>query len=146
MLTILIALLPKSNTRGSTGHREKHDAVFTIDDLLILRGRTSHTRFFPAFHSFNYSYLMVGVPLHSIRGNWLVSVDEPSWWKRGWLRIEAKDHLERGKNEHGIRRKLDLYLTSQVSPSDFPVRSRGWYRGCGWLCCLICLVLLHRLY
>lgn len=66
---------------------------------------------------------MVGIPLHSTQGNWLVSVDEQSWWKRGWLRIEADDHLGRGQNEGGIRRKLDLYLESQVSSSSSNVKA-----------------------
>lgn len=107
---------PKITT---TDHLTKHNAVFTINDLLILPGKISHTRFFPTSHAFRYSYLMVGVPLHATRENWLVSVDEQRWWKRGWLRIEADDHLGRGQNEGGIRRKLDLYLKSQVSSSSF---------------------------
>ena len=125
ILTPSIAFLPDPALKGSTKHREQQDVVFTIDDLLILRGRTSHTRLFPAFHSFNYSYLMVGVPLHSTKCNWLVTVDEPSWWKRGWLRIEANDHLQRGQNEHGIRRKLNLYLESQVCKNEHLIHHRS---------------------
>ena len=86
-----------------------------IDKPLIIPGRISHARLYPKQNSFSYSYLMVGVPIHSPnRGNWLLSVDERPWWKRGWLRVEAGDHLGRGGDTEGIYQKLQSYLESQV--------------------------------
>lgn len=86
-----------------------------IHDSLILRGRLSHTRLFPKFHSFSYSYLMVGIPIRSCKSNWLLSVDVTDWWSRGWLRVDASDHLDRSNNEKSISEKLDQYLESKVS-------------------------------
>ena len=95
--------------------QELPNAVSHIDKPLIIPGRISHTRLCPKHHSFSYSYLMVGIPIHSSnRGNWLLSVDERLWWKRGWLRVEAGDHLGRGGNNEGIYHKLQSYLESQV--------------------------------
>ena len=115
VVVLFSALLPYKCRKSSKPQLNDTISAFSIDDLLILPGHISHTRLFPKFHSFTYSYLMVGVPIHSAkRGNYLLSVDERSWWKRGWLRVEAKDHLGRDDNEHGIRQKLELYLRSQV--------------------------------
>ncbi len=97
------------------GRKSGPQCPFTIDKPFILPGRISHTRLFPQFHSFSYPYLMVGIPVGSTFPiNSVLSVDQPTWWKRGWLCVEAKDHLGRGGNEFGIRRKLELYLESQV--------------------------------
>ena len=86
-----------------------------IDRMLIFPGRISHTRLFPKHHSFTSSYLIIGIPIRSAnRGNNLLSVDQRGWWKRGWLRVEADDHLGRGANGQGIHRKLQSYLESQV--------------------------------
>ena len=118
--TVCLALFSASSSHKirslrESPHQSSERSAPGIDDLLILPGRTSHTRLFPKCHRFTYSYLMVGVPIHSSdQGNHLLSVDECSWWKRGWLRVEAKDHLGRSGNENGIRRKLELYLDSQV--------------------------------
>ena len=61
---------------------------------------------------------MVGIPIHSTsqgNGNGLLSVDdERAGWKRGWLRVQANDHLGRGGNEQGIHKKLQAYLEAQV--------------------------------
>ena len=95
--------------------QEVPNVVSPVDKPLIIPGRISHTRLHPKHHSFSYSYLMVGIPIHSpYRGNWLLSVDECLWWKRGWLRVEAGDHLGRGGNKEGIYHKLQSYLESQV--------------------------------
>ena len=95
-----------SNTSGKNG--------FTISKPFILLGRISHTRLFPKFHAFSYSYLMVGIPVRATSSNWLLSVDSKEWWKRGWLQVQAEDHLGRGNNENGINQKLDQFLESQV--------------------------------
>lgn len=109
-------------------------SISPIDKTLILPGRISHTRLFPKHHSFSYSYLMVGIPIHStIQNNRLVSVDERVWWKRGWLCVNANDHLGRGENAQGIQQKLRQYLESKVRDTrtlrfileDCVARSRG---------------------
>lgn len=114
-LTLFSAVLPYKFGSYKKAQFENIKSAFTVDDALILPGRISHTRLFPKFHSFTYSYLMAGIPIHSNnQENSLLSVDERPWFKRGWLRVEANDHLGRGGNEHGIRRKLESYLISQV--------------------------------
>jgi hypothetical protein len=89
---------------------------FTIHKPFVFSGRISHTRLFPKFHAFSYSYLMVGIPVRSFKSNWLLSVDTATsrWWNRGWLRVEPQDHLGRGGDGDGLSRKLDRFLQSQV--------------------------------
>ena len=95
--------------------QELLNVVSPIDKPLIIPGRISHTRIYPKHHAFSYSYLMVGIPIHSPnQGNWLLSVDQHPWWNRGWLRVEAGDHLGRGGDKDGIYHKLQSYLESQV--------------------------------
>lgn len=119
-ISLILVLFPAPSSRSkhkSQTHREALKAVSLINKILIFPGRISHTRLFPKNHSFTYSYLIVGIPLHSHnnKGTRLLSVDdERAWWKRGWLRVEAADHLGRGGNEKGIYRKLQAYLESQV--------------------------------
>lgn len=117
---LLLFLFPALSSIFKTAS-QKHQAaakavVSLVDKILIFPGRISHTRLFPKHHSFSYSYLMVGVPIHSNnKGTRLLSVDdERAWWKRGWLRVEAADHLGRGGNERGIHGKLRWYLESKV--------------------------------
>lgn len=82
--------------------------------------KTTHKRTFPKKHSFDYSYLVVGVPV-----NWegssggLVSSfsTKQSWFStsnKGWFHIDPADYLERGNGHLGLRGKLDVYLQSQV--------------------------------
>ena len=121
LLLFLISILPQSTNKNSQKQQQKQKQhhfpkpISPINKPLIIPGRISHARLFPKHHSFSYSYLMVGIPIHSPnRGNWLLSVDERAWWKRGWLRVQAEDHLGRGGNEDGIYPKLQSYLQSQV--------------------------------
>lgn len=69
---------------------------------------------------------MVGVPIGwtGTHGGF-VSVDEPRWWRRGWLRVEAQDHLSREDFADGLEPKLHRYLRSQVRvpPSLFCLHS-----------------------
>jgi hypothetical protein len=89
--------------------------------------QTTHTRFFPAKHSFKYSYLLVGIPIGwkgSIGG--MLSVDpeqDPSPWYRrilslklggAWYTVNGDDYLERGHVKGGLQGKLEAYLISQV--------------------------------
>ena len=116
LLLFLISMLFKSaNANLQQQQHQPPQPVSPIGKSLIIPGRISHARLFPKHHSFSYSYLMVGIPIHSPRrGSRLISVDERAWWKRGWLRVEAGDHLGRGGNKDGIHRKLRSYLESQV--------------------------------
>lgn len=86
--------------------------------------KTTHTRLFPKKHSFEYSYLVVGVPV-GITGNvkGMLMIDEKSYssWdflyklSRGaWYSVNNADYLQRGHSAHGLRGKLDEYLKTQV--------------------------------
>ena len=85
-----------------------------INRTQILRCNVSHHRIHPKKHGFTYPYLSVGIPVRSTDSNWLLSIDEPKWWKRGWLHVTAKDHLHRGCNGNTLSENLDAYLEQQV--------------------------------
>ncbi|KAI9722161.1 MAG: hypothetical protein M1828_004843 [Chrysothrix sp. TS-e1954] len=92
------------------------------DRPTIIPGCTSHTRLFPKFHSFTYPYLLVGIPVvpGGFQGS-MLSVDVLSWWRRGWLSVEARDHLGRGNNVKGLHGKVVDHLKLEgVDPSRFP--------------------------
>ena len=115
LLFLISMLLQSANKTPQQQQHQSPQPISPIEKSLIIPGRISHARLFPKHHSFSYSYLMVGIPIHSPRrGNRLISVDERAWWKRGWLRVEAGDHLGRGNNKDGIYQKLRSYLESQV--------------------------------
>lgn len=89
--------------------------------------KTTHRRFFPKKHSFSYSYLTVGVPV-DFRGsvNGMIGVDEDpafpfrrlvpfaSVFFRSWYSVQASDHLQRGPYALGLRKKLNMFLLSEV--------------------------------
>ncbi|KIW11381.1 hypothetical protein PV08_10681 [Exophiala spinifera] len=92
----------------------------------IFESRTTHTRLFPARHSFSYSYLLVGVPVgwNGSAGHVLSSdcshqakdaVGAGHGGRCGWFSIHADDYLGRGGRPHvdGLRGKLDNFLESQ---------------------------------
>lgn len=115
LVLFLFSMLLQSANKNAQQQHQSPQPISPIIKPLIIPGRISHARLFPKHHSFSYSYLMVGIPIHSpSRGNWLLSVDERAWWKRGWLHVEAADHLGRGDNKDGIYTKLRSYLESQV--------------------------------
>jgi hypothetical protein len=92
---------------------------FSIDKTYVFPGRTMHARMTPTYHAFNYPYLMVGIPVHqglSSQSTRHVSTNIPHWWRRGWLRVDPRDHLLR-ENRSTLREKLDHYLISQVTQS-----------------------------
>ncbi|KAF1739142.1 hypothetical protein CRV24_001074 [Beauveria bassiana] len=122
----LIALTaPQFFTNGSVVRWTESAGSFFIPS------RTTHTRFFPKKHSFAYSYLTVGIPV-GLRAeiNGILSIDPPSeravrgWWT--WLKsplyeVDGASHLARGRDEGGLREKLNKFLVSQsVDPSDYP--------------------------
>lgn len=80
--------------------------------------RTTHTRIFPAKHSFSYSYLQVSVPIDFEGRYGLVSVGSQT--ARSWFHIQASDHLQRGSSPPSLKEKLTAFLESQgVSSSEW---------------------------
>ncbi|KEF62938.1 uncharacterized protein A1O9_00912 [Exophiala aquamarina CBS 119918] len=89
--------------------------------------RTTHTRLFPKKHSFEYSYLLVGVPV-----GWqgaaipIISSDAPASHgptpsSKTWFSVHAEDYLERGTHVDGLAGKLKDYLADQgASIDDYP--------------------------
>lgn len=92
--------------------------------VLLIPGLTTHTRLFPKKHSFDYSYLVVGIPVgwEGISGGMVSSFSTKQSWlslaRRGWYHIDPEDYLDRGKRNLGLRGKLDGYLRSQVRRGD----------------------------
>lgn len=97
---------------------------------LLLPCLTKHSRIRPKGHSFQYSYLVVGIPLGwtGTLGGLLSSAVEDqsskgflSWFslrprpRKGWYDVDAGDYLDRGNAHLGLRGKLDGYLKTQVS-------------------------------
>lgn len=83
---------------------------------LLFPSRTLHRRLQPKTHSFEYSYLLVGVPIldRSTSTTGLlpsVQPSEDSWW----FSVHSSDYLQRGPalQDLNFRVKLDLYLVSQ---------------------------------
>ncbi|KAI1102085.1 hypothetical protein F4804DRAFT_278064 [Jackrogersella minutella] len=89
---------------------------------LLFPCQTTHTRFFPKKHSFDYSYLLVGIPVGwTGTAGGMVSNDENSTGAEGWYKIDAADYLERGNGHLGLRGKLDAYLGSEgVDAARYP--------------------------
>lgn len=98
--------------------RASHDPEEYPLPPALIPGRTTHTRLFPAKHSFDYSYLSVGVPVGwtGCAGSVLsCDVDHlpSSKRRRGWFDISARDYLSRdGKG--CLEHKLANYLHKQV--------------------------------
>ena len=84
--------------------------------------RTTHTRLIPSKHSFSYSYLFVSVPiLGSLSVNSILSTDPALGRPVTWFSVHAEDYLARGRHVHGLKGKLDDYLTSlSHDPRDYP--------------------------
>ncbi|OCL10967.1 hypothetical protein AOQ84DRAFT_336611 [Glonium stellatum] len=90
---------------------------------LLFPCRTTHSRIFPKRHSFDYSYLLVGIPIpwDGRRGGLLSVEVESGFGKKGkkrLLHVNAKDYLERGRAELGLFGKLREYLRSQGIADD----------------------------
>lgn len=88
--------------------------------VLLFPCKTTHSRLFPEKHSFDYSYLVVGLPVgwEGISGGLVSSSSAKQSWlsslRKGWYHIDPADYLERGDGHLGLRGKLDKYLESQV--------------------------------
>nr|OQO23281.1 hypothetical protein B0A51_08897 [Rachicladosporium sp. CCFEE 5018] len=85
---------------------------------LLIPSKTTHTRLFPKKHSFEYSYLLVGVPVGSSgRLSNALSVDgsPPAWFD-----VRSADYLNRGDDHLGLADKLKSYLHTQgVTDRDY---------------------------
>lgn len=125
--TSLITLILWSLSKTTKKPKEPGDHVpftgdleigqsFHNDEVLVFPGRTSHTRLFPKAHSFSYGFLIAVVPVRNCKSNWFAAIDNENkpWWRRGWLRVDPRDHLHRGDDDHGLSYKLDRYLESKV--------------------------------
>lgn len=111
VLQVARCLLATSSTARWTGHGK----------VLLFPCKTTHSRLFPKKHSFDYSYLVVGIPVgwEGVSGGMvsLLSSEQP-WFsrlRRGWFHIDPADYLHRGDRHLGLRGKLDAYLRTQVS-------------------------------
>lgn len=88
--------------------------------VMLFPCKTTHTRTFPKKHSFDYSYLVVGIPVdwEGVSGGLVSSSSAKtslfSQSTKGWYHIDPADYLERGNSHLGLRGKLDAYLQSQV--------------------------------
>ncbi|KAI1086770.1 hypothetical protein F5B19DRAFT_118160 [Rostrohypoxylon terebratum] len=81
---------------------------------LLFPCKTTHTRFFPKKHSFEYSYLLVGIPVGwTGTAGGMISNDGNGTGTKGWYNVNAADYLERGGGHLGLRGKLDAYLKSR---------------------------------
>jgi DUF1365 family protein len=76
---------------------------------LLVPSKTTHSRMFPQKHSFEYSYLFVGVPVGMTgQSSKALSVDGSSWFN-----IRAADYLFRGSKDLNLAEKLQVYLERQ---------------------------------
>lgn len=96
---------------------------------LLFPSRTTHRRLHPTQHSFGYSYLLAGVPVHnqSMYCNDLlsshVSGHSDLSVRQAWFSIHSEDYLQRGSAfaEISLRGKLEQFLDSEGAPSSaFP--------------------------
>jgi DUF1365 family protein len=97
--------------REARGPRRESDIEEALLPPLLIPSKTTHTRMFPQKHSFEYSYLFVGVPVGMTgRSSKALSVDgsPPSWFN-----IKASDYLFRGSKELSLAEKLQVYLERQ---------------------------------
>jgi DUF1365 family protein len=114
----------KSHLRGPGDTPKKLDEVvapFTVEHpkSLIFPCNTSHARVFPRRHTFEYSYLLFGIPITPAgTGADGTYVGDGSDKSKGnwWLQVRAIDYLERGYGEYGFYGKLQKYLRDHDVP------------------------------
>lgn len=97
--------------REARGPRREAPIEEALLPPLLVPSKTTHSRMFPQKHSFEYSYLFVGVPVGMTgRSSKALSVDgsPPSWFN-----IRASDYLFRGSEELSLAEKLQVYLERQ---------------------------------
>lgn len=116
LLVIAAAFQLVRSLLAKTSHSEEKGP----GQVLLFPCKTTHSRSFPKKHSFDYSYLVVGIPVgwEGCSGGLVSSFStKQSWLSRatkGWYHIDPADYLERGNGHLGLRGKLDAYLQSQV--------------------------------
>ncbi|KAI0472856.1 hypothetical protein GGR56DRAFT_586101 [Xylariaceae sp. FL0804] len=119
VVAVTLAVLKTVQLRSQVGSQPSWTGP---DRPLLFPCQTTHTRLFPKKHSFDYSYLLVGVPVgwSGVAGS-MISTDGQEQSGKGWFHIDPADYLERGKCHLGLRGKLDEYLDSQgVDASRYP--------------------------
>ena len=97
--------------RESYGPRRTAAIEEALLPPLLIPSKTTHSRMFPQKHSFEYSYLFVGVPVGMAgRTSKALSVDgsPPSWFN-----IKASDYLFREMEDLSLAEKLKIYLDKQ---------------------------------
>lgn len=105
-----IARFPKS------GKPQNWKAIDCVTPLL-LRCRTTHSRFFPKTHSFSYSYLQVSVPVgFDQRIGRVLSVGPGHRWSV--FHVNPLDYLRRQCSSSTLEDRLDDYLQSQGISKD----------------------------
>ncbi|KAI0186376.1 hypothetical protein EV127DRAFT_346295 [Xylaria flabelliformis] len=103
---------------------------------LLFPCRITNTTLFPKKRSFEYSTLLVGVPVgwKGVAGG-LISVDCRVPGFKPWHKVDAVDYLIPGPTTLGLRDKLDGFLTSQgIEVSRYPyayLMTTTGPRGCG---------------
>ncbi|KAI0551564.1 hypothetical protein F4679DRAFT_582399 [Xylaria curta] len=105
---------------------------------LLFPCHITSTTLFPKKRSFEYSTLLVGVPVgwKGVAGG-LISVDWQVPGFKPWHRVDAVDYLTPGPTYLGLRDKLDRFLKSQgIEASRYPYAylattagSRSWGRN-----------------
>lgn len=106
--------------------------------VLLFPCKTTHSRLFPEKHSFDYSYLVVGLPVgwEGISGGLVSSSSAKQSWlssfRKGWYHVDPADYLERGDGHLGLRGKLDKYLKSQVRAGERRPYSQDPSLTCGF--------------
>lgn len=125
VFAVLILLAIMAGAIATRGEDSKEPTVFKTPlakefllPPLLIPGRTTHTRFFPEKHSFNYSYLSVGIPVGwKGRAGSALSADVnallPTLRRWGWFNINAADYLYRGGAEVGLEERLSTYLRGE---------------------------------
>jgi DUF1365 family protein len=128
VLMLITAVLQRGSLGEWFGMSQPIEKEPSQPDLppLMIPCRTTHTRVFPAKHSFSYSYLFVGIPVGwTGRAGSILSADRQCGSVQGesrrtWFSVEADDYLERGTHSDGLRGKLFEYLRSQgVVPENY---------------------------
>lgn len=109
---VVYILLADCLVQSRARSKQESEGIGSMRPLLF-PCTTTHSRMFPAKHSFAYSYLLVGIPVgwEGIAGG-MVSAGSSKTW--GWYHINAADYLERDNGRSGLRGKLDAFLESQV--------------------------------
>lgn len=116
-VVIILAVFQLARSLLATTNSPKQPG---LDQVKLFPCKTTHSRTFPKKHSFDYSYLVIGVPVgwEGISGGLVSSGSAKTSWlsksTRGWYHIDPADYLERGNGHLGLRGKLDAYLQSQV--------------------------------